>query len=1205
MKRFKENLSEYKIFIMIALFVLLLIGASFYFQTNSLYTTQYNFALLQAKENFQKDIVYRNWAALEGGVYVPKSDYTPSNPYLDVPNRDVETKEGLNLALVNPAYMTRMVHGLQLKEEGTISHITSLKPINPNNKPDAWEEQALKEIEKGILNEKHELTKLNGKDYFRYISPLKVEKACLKCHAKQGYKIGDIRGGISVSIPYNKFEGTIKSYGKSIVFTHGSAALLSLIFLFLAAKTYTDKNKKILDELKQINFVIDSANIGYWEYDLIKKELKVNENWLKALGYDPQQFDKSYKYNLTTVHEDDREKTIQVLDDIQNNRLKEFTIEHRVKKENGEFLWVSTRGYVQEFKHNKPLKIVGVQTDIDKDKKIVESIIKQQVVFKSFIENSPLALSITNLSDGKYILVNKAWEKLSGYSQSEAIGKTTLELKLWLDIKERQKFVDELRSKGSVNDLKLKFRIKNGKIIPTLNSASIIDIEGSKYIITSIKDITEQKKFEKVLIKEKEMYSYFNFLHSSIDKMNEQDFYNLSIEYLVKLTESKVGFFHRVSEDQNEIILTTWNSAAKEFCKVEYQTHYPINQAGNWIDCLKTKKALIYNYYKNSPNQKGLPVGHVPVEKFMSIATYLNEKPYLIFGVGNKEEDYDEIDAQLLENFADELSRLIEKQQYITKIEENERFVSTLIVNLPGFIYRCANDKDWTMYYLSKQCKETTGYEPEELLNNSLLSYNDIILPEFQKEIWEKIQDSIKNDLPYELEYQIVKKDGNIIWVWERGRAVKDTDGNILYLEGYITDITDRKQAEEEIKKLLTAIEQSEVSIVITDKQANIEYVNPHFTKVTGYSKEESLNQNPRILKSGNTTLEEYKKMWEQLTAGQTWEGIFLNKKKNGELFWESSIITPIKNEKNEITNYIAVKEDITEDIEKERKLKEYSEHLEELVKERTVELDKLNNELMEQLKRDRKLEEELKISLNKEKELNELRRNFIASVSHEFRTPLAALSSSVQLILRYHKKWSEEKLQEYFTKVEDITDQLTKLIEQVLTISRAEREILKYNPVKVKIKEQFEGIIYKVRPKLKSKQTIKYNNNCQREEYLLDPSLIEHVVSNLIINAIKFSPEESKIEVMTEEIGKEIKITVKDEGMGIPKEEIKFIFEPFYRTSNSQNIPGTGLGLNIVKRCIELMDGKIEVESEINKGTTFIITIPIKDESDEKNIDN
>lgn len=683
MNRFKENLSEYKIFILIALFVLLLIGASFYFQTNSLYTTQYNFALLQAKDDFQKDIVYRNWAALEGGIYVPKSDYTPSNPYLDVPNRDVETKEGLNLTLVNPAYMTRMVHGLQSKKDGTISHITSLNPINPENKPDKWEEQALKEIEKGILNEKHELTKLNGKDYFRYISRFKVEKACLKCHAKQGYKIGDIRGGISVSIPYNKFEGTIKSHGKSIVFTHGSAALLSLIFLFLAAKTYIDKNKKILDELKQINFVIDSTNIGYWEYDLIKNELNIRENWLKFLGYDSIPSDKSSEYFLEKVYEEDKQKAYEILNKISTGELKEFSIEHRVKKENGEFLWVSTRGYVQEFKHNKPSKIVGVQINVDKEKKIVESIIKQQEVFKSFIENSPLALSINNLSDGKYILVNKAWEKLSGYSQSEAIGKTSLELKLWLDIKERQKFVDELRSKGSVNDLELKFRIKNGKIIPTLTSASIIDIEGTKYIIASIKDITEQKKFEKVLIKEKEMYSYFNFLHSSIDKMNEQDFYNLSIEYLVKLIESKVGFFHRVSEDQNEIILTTWNTTAKEFCKVEYQTHYPINQAGNWIDCLKTKKAIIYNDYKNSPNQKGLPVGHVTVEKFMSIATYVNEKPYLIFGVGNKEEDYDEIDSQLLESFANELSKIIEKKQYITKIEENERFVSTLINNLP------------------------------------------------------------------------------------------------------------------------------------------------------------------------------------------------------------------------------------------------------------------------------------------------------------------------------------------------------------------------------------------------------------------------------------------------------------------------------------------------------------------------------------------
>jgi len=1699
MKKIINFLKEVKIFVLIGLFILGLLTFSLFNSLKRDYEVHYNFALFQAKENFEKDLIYKHWATLEGGVYVPITEFTPPNPYLDVPHRDVETKEGIKLTLVNPTYMTRMVHGLQSKKDGTISHITSLNPINPENKPDKWEEQALKENEKGIITEKHELAKLNGKDYFRYISPLKVEEACLKCHDKQGYKVGDIRGGISVSIPFEKLNQTLSSNRINILLSHILAAFITLIFLFLAAKTYRDKNRKILEEFNQLNFVIDSANIGYWEYDLIKKELKVNENWLKALGYDPQQFDKPYKYNLTTVHEDDREKTIQVLEDIQNNRLKEFSIEHRVKKENGEFLWVSTRGYVQEFKHNNPSKIVGVQIDIDKDKKIVESIIKQQVVFKSFIENSPLALSITNLSDDKYILVNKAWEKLSGYSQSEAIGKTSLELKFWLDIKERQKFVDELRSIGSVNDLELKFRIKNGKIIPTLTSASIIDIEGSKYIITSIKDITEQKKFEKVLKKEKEMYSYFNFLHSSIDKMKEQDFYNLSIEYLVKLTDSKVGFFHRVSEDQNEIILTTWNTTAKEFCKVEFQTHYPINQAGNWIDCLKTKKAVIYNDYQNSPNQKGLPVGHVPVEKFMSIATYVNEKPYLIFGVGNKEEDYDEIDAQLFESFATELSRLIEKKQYITKIEENERFVSTLINNLPGFVYRCANDKDWTMYYLSKQCKETTGYEPEELLNNSLLSYNDIILPEFQKDIWKKIQDSIKNDLPYELEYQIVKKDGNIIWVWERGRAVKDKDGNILFLEGFITDvnakksleielvkseekfrliaenigevisvfnlnleytyispsiekllgytpeeiiqsgleklldnefveqfkklleieiekeknptidkkrtvnvifkqkrkdgqplwiegtasflrnkeqqpigilivtkditekkkledlltenekkyrllieemnqglavheaiydengnmvdyrfldmnksfekilgikkedwigktvleilpktekywidtfeqvvktgkafeyenysvefdryyhvvaynnqpnqfavivtditerkkiqkqlqesetkfknmflhhnsimlliepesgnillanhaaskfygysvnelcsmnikdinilsdekiyqarqnavkeyenyfifphrlangnikmvevhsspidfegervlfsiihditerkiieeertllskiienslneiylfnaetlkfefanqgainnlgysidelknmtpldikpeynldffhsllqklnddnqmivfetihkrkdgttypvevhlqksiysnkkfyftiindITDRKKAEEEKTKLLTAIEQSRVGVVITDVNGNIEYVNKFLLEHTGYSKEELLGQNPRIFSAGKHSKEFYKKLWTTLIIGNTWEGILYNKKKNGQLYWEYVVISPIKDDKNKIINFVAVKEDITDKINKEQQLNEYKEKLELLVEQRTAEIQKANFELVQQIEKEKELEALLQEALLKEKEINELKTRFFASVSHEFRTPLTAVLTSAQMIQRYGKKWSEEKLETHYQNIDKMINHLTKLLDDIMLISRAEREILKNNPKQEDINLLFNQIIEEHYPSLQKYRKINFHNQCSQKTYNLDSKLMKHIVGNLLSNSIKYGYENTDIDLTVSEGKDHLIIQVEDKGIGIDEIDIKNIFEPFYRTQNSAGIKGTGLGLNIVKRCVDLLGGTIEVESKLNEGTKFSVRIPLK----------
>ncbi len=1706
MKNYINFLMEVKIFVLIGLLIIGLITFSLFNSLKRDYEAHYNFALIQAKENFEKDLIYRKWASLEGGVYVPISEFTPPNPYLDVPYRDVETKEGLKLTLVNPANLTRMVHGLQLKQEGTISRITSLKPINPNNKPDSWEEQALKEIEKGIINDKHELQKLNGKEYFRYIAALKVEEACLKCHSKQGYKVGDIRGCISVSIPFEEFNQSLSSNRKNIFLTHLSAALITLIFLFIGARTYRDKNKKVIDELDQLNFIINSANIGYWEFDVTKNELNVSENWLKFLGYDDITLDKSAEYFIRKFNEEDKLKAFEILDKIKNNQLKEFSFEHRIKKSNGEFLWVSTRGFVKEYKKNKPVRISGVQIDIDKDKKIVEKILNQVNILKTFIDISPIPFAISELTTGKIIYANDATSKTLDYSRDDLFGKTAFELNIWNDLKDRQKIVDKITKDKILSNLTFKFRRKDGKIVECSGTVAVIESDNKKYLVSSVMDITNQKKFERILKKEKELYSYYSYLHSSIDKMNEQDIYDLSIEYLVKLTDSKYGFLHKVSEDQKDIILTSWNSAAKEFFKAEFQTHYPINQAGSWIDCLNTKKAVVYNDYKIFPNQKGLTIGHVEIEKFMSVATYINEKPYLIFVVGNKKEDYDEIDAQLLENFANELSKIIEKKKYISKIQENERFVSTLINNLPGFVYRCANDNNWTMHYLSQNCEKFTGYKPVELLNNSLLSYNDIILPEFQKEIWEKIQDCVKNDLPYEFEYQIVKKDGNIIWVWERGRAIKDKDGNLLFLEGFITDIdvkkllefelkkseekfrliaenssevisvfnlnleytyispsvervlgykpneimefglekvilpeyyeqikqtfreqlelekrpnidlrrsvsfrvqqkrkdgeliwveatasflrndsgepigvlvttrditekkkleeslienekkyrllveemtqgiavheavyddygnmidyrfldmnksfekilgikkedwigktvlevlpktekywidtysqvvktgkaidyenysveldryfhvvaynnqpnqfavivtditeskkiqkqleeseaklklsqkyarighydfdvktgfwtnsemlneifgieedyvrdvkgwleivhpedreemfsylndyvlkgknkfdkeyriirkndnkllwvhglgtidfddngeparmfgtiqditarklaeeegallkniienslneiylfntdtlkfefvnrgalnnlgysleelknmtpvdlkpeftldkflslikpllegdkkiivfetvhkrkngttypvevqlqksilsdkklyfaiindiTERKKAEEEKYKLLTAIEQSRISVVITDIYGNIEYVNNFFTELTGYSKNEVLGHNPRILNAGKHTKDFYKELWTTILNGNTWEGIFYNKKKNGQLYWEYAIITPIKDEIGKIINFVAVKEDITEKIIKEQQLNQYKEKLEQLVEKRTSELQRVNKELLEQIQKEKELEARLQEALLKEKEINELKTRFFASVSHEFRTPLSAILTSSQMIKKYGSRWPEEKLETHYQNIDKMINHLTKLLDDIMLISRAEREILKNNPKEEDINLLFKEIISEHSQTLQKNRKINFHNNCNQCIYNVDSKLIKHIIGNLLSNSIKYGYENTDIDLSILEEGNQLVIKVEDRGIGIDEIDLKNIFEPFYRAKNSYGIKGTGLGLNIVKRCVDLLKGTIEVQSKINEWTKFTIKIPIR----------
>ncbi|MFI5377874.1 MAG: ATP-binding protein [Tepidisphaerales bacterium] len=157
-------------------------------------------AKIQARTAFEKDVLFRRWNALRGGVYVAAGELTPPNPYLAAPNRDISLADGRRLTLVNPAYMTRQVHELQQKNSNIVGHITSLRPLNPGNAPDEWERRALQAFEQGAAECSGE-EELGGRAHFRLMRPLIVEQPCLKCHAVQGYKEGDVRGGISVGIP--------------------------------------------------------------------------------------------------------------------------------------------------------------------------------------------------------------------------------------------------------------------------------------------------------------------------------------------------------------------------------------------------------------------------------------------------------------------------------------------------------------------------------------------------------------------------------------------------------------------------------------------------------------------------------------------------------------------------------------------------------------------------------------------------------------------------------------------------------------------------------------------------------------------------------------------------------------------------------------------------------------------------------------------
>jgi diguanylate cyclase (GGDEF)-like protein len=185
-------------------------------------------ARTSAEISYEKDIIYRRWVSKQGGVYVPVSEMTPANPYLKVPNRDITTSDGLSLTLVNPAYMTRQVNELAMEMNDFQGHITSLNPIRPENSPDPWETEALKTFEQGT-KESGSIEMTSGKEYFRFMRPFVTEKACLKCHAAQGYKEGDIRGGISISIPMEPLRAIERSQVTGLTLAHSFLWMIGLV----------------------------------------------------------------------------------------------------------------------------------------------------------------------------------------------------------------------------------------------------------------------------------------------------------------------------------------------------------------------------------------------------------------------------------------------------------------------------------------------------------------------------------------------------------------------------------------------------------------------------------------------------------------------------------------------------------------------------------------------------------------------------------------------------------------------------------------------------------------------------------------------------------------------------------------------------------------------------------------------------------------
>ncbi len=387
-----------------------------------------------------------------------------------------------------------------------------------------------------------------------------------------------------------------------------------------------------------------------------------------------------------------------------------------------------------------------------------------------------------------------------------------------------------------------------------------------------------------------------------------------------------------------------------------------------------------------------------------------------------------------------------------------------------------------------------------------------------------------------------------------------------------------------EKQALLNAIIENAIDGIITiDDRGLIESINPSGCRLFGYEAEEVKGKNISMLmpepdKSRHDGyLERYQRTGKPHIIGMGRDVTGL--RKNGETFPFRLGVSEVQYEGRII--YTGFVHDLTRQKSAEEQLLLYTNRLEVLVEERTVELQSLIRQIQE-------AKEEVSISLEKERELSQLKSRFVSMASHEFRTPLSSIQLSASLIDRYTQEFESPNVVKHVNKIKNAVGNLTTILNDFLSLERLEAGIITPKPEGIDLVKFSEEITEELQMVAKQNQSIIYQHTGTKRMVNIDINLLKNCIINLIANAIKYSGENTFIEFNTEITDDKYYIIIKDNGIGIPVSEQKHLFEAFFRAHNTGSIPGTGLGLNIVDRYIKLMFGQIEFKSEENKGTTF-----------------
>jgi PAS domain S-box-containing protein len=788
--------------------------------------------------------------------------------------------------------------------------------------------------------------------------------------------------------------------------------------------------------------------------------------------------------------------------------------------------------------------------DQENNQNFLRQIKESEEKYRILVENQTDLIVKTD-ADGRFLFINSAYCNLFDVKEGELLRKSYTPLVHEDDIPVVEKEVQKLFKPPYNCSYEERAKTRFGWRWIHWEAKSVLDENGNvKELIGTGRDITDRKNAEIALNRrlefEKTLAAISSRFINVAPELIENEINN-ALQRIGEIASVDRTYLFKVGEDGLYI------NAANEWCaegiqpQINKYQNVPVSLTHLWIQKLNKLETIFIPRVADLPElmaaEKKTLEEH-GIKSVIVIPIIRDEKlaGFIGFDSVKEERTWADEDIILLKMLGEILSNALNRMKSKEALKKLLEKQSAMLLAIPDMIFTVTRDG----IIIDHNTPETGTLlaSPEEFLNKHISSF---LSKELSNEFLSVFKKTISEKKVQQLEYSLLSNDQTKFFEARIAPAGNDR------LVVIIRNITEQNRAKKELTKLNRAIEQSSISVIITDSNGNIEYVNPFFTKLTGYTPEEIMGKNPRILKSGHHSADFYMKLWSDIKSGKDWQGEILNKRKNGETYWEYTVISPILDKDGNITNYVAIQEDIT------------------------------------QLKL---IMEDLIDAKNKAEEMNRIKSLFFANMSHELRTPMIGILGNAELL---EMDITDATHREMVRTIYRSAMRLHETLNSILDISKIEVEGIKKTERLIDINNLVEESISLFRAAAFEKGLdVKYENSAEAKKIYTDDNIVTKILNNLLSNAIKYS-DSGTITVRLSCNEQKAAIEVEDTGIGIAEDNLDIIFEPFRQTSEgySRKYEGTGLGLTITKRFVEVLGGTIKVKSVLGKGSTFTVEIP------------